>query len=235
MLPLRGCTAIRRRSWTGRPRWWDSGAALRGGSPWSVAGRTLRRGRSADGTDRRNRQCAWVSHRADHSSRKHRAISLWFRPISTQSFPPEHRSIPGATEKDGTDRLEAPGACDNGAGIAGLLAVAHALTQAKAELQCRCCSWAMWARRAKAICAGFATFMQAALGWPHRRAYRSRRRRSGLRCDPGAGEPPLPGHDHADPADTVLPMPARPTRLRHWPWRWLPRHEPPFPTSLGPL
>ncbi|MGD0831878.1 MAG: M20/M25/M40 family metallo-hydrolase [Terracidiphilus sp.] len=32
------------------------------------------------------------------------------------------------------DRLEAPGACDNGAGLAGLLAVASALIQAKAEL-----------------------------------------------------------------------------------------------------
>jgi acetylornithine deacetylase/succinyl-diaminopimelate desuccinylase-like protein len=32
------------------------------------------------------------------------------------------------------DRLEAPGACDNGAGVAGLLAIAHALVQAKAEL-----------------------------------------------------------------------------------------------------
>jgi tripeptide aminopeptidase len=32
------------------------------------------------------------------------------------------------------DRLEAPGACDNGAGVAGLLAIAHALIHAKAEL-----------------------------------------------------------------------------------------------------
>jgi acetylornithine deacetylase/succinyl-diaminopimelate desuccinylase-like protein len=32
------------------------------------------------------------------------------------------------------DRLEAPGACDNGAGVVGMLAVAHALVQAKAEL-----------------------------------------------------------------------------------------------------
>jgi acetylornithine deacetylase/succinyl-diaminopimelate desuccinylase-like protein len=32
------------------------------------------------------------------------------------------------------DRLEAPGACDNGAGIAGLLAIAHALVEARAEL-----------------------------------------------------------------------------------------------------
>jgi acetylornithine deacetylase/succinyl-diaminopimelate desuccinylase-like protein len=32
------------------------------------------------------------------------------------------------------DRLQAPGACDNGAGVAGMLAIAHALIQAKAEL-----------------------------------------------------------------------------------------------------
>jgi acetylornithine deacetylase/succinyl-diaminopimelate desuccinylase-like protein len=32
------------------------------------------------------------------------------------------------------DRLEAPGACDNGAGVVGMLAIAHALVQARAEL-----------------------------------------------------------------------------------------------------
>ncbi len=32
------------------------------------------------------------------------------------------------------DRLEAPGACDNGAGVAGMLAIAHALIQARVEL-----------------------------------------------------------------------------------------------------
>ncbi len=32
------------------------------------------------------------------------------------------------------DRLEAPGACDNGAGVVGMLAIAHALVHAKAEL-----------------------------------------------------------------------------------------------------
>jgi tripeptide aminopeptidase len=32
------------------------------------------------------------------------------------------------------DRLQAPGACDNGAGVVGLLAIAHALIQAKVEL-----------------------------------------------------------------------------------------------------
>jgi acetylornithine deacetylase/succinyl-diaminopimelate desuccinylase-like protein len=32
------------------------------------------------------------------------------------------------------ERLEAPGACDNGAGVVGMLAIAHALVQAKVEL-----------------------------------------------------------------------------------------------------
>jgi acetylornithine deacetylase/succinyl-diaminopimelate desuccinylase-like protein len=32
------------------------------------------------------------------------------------------------------DRLEAPGACDNGAGVAGMLAIAHALVQSHVEL-----------------------------------------------------------------------------------------------------
>ena len=40
---------------------------------------------------------------------------------------------PSLTEKNGTDRMEAPGACDNGAGIAGLLALANALAHAQAD------------------------------------------------------------------------------------------------------
>jgi acetylornithine deacetylase/succinyl-diaminopimelate desuccinylase-like protein len=45
-------------------------------------------------------------------------------------FPAE---IPLNPVVDG-DRLQAPGACDNGAGVVGMLAIAHALVQAKAEL-----------------------------------------------------------------------------------------------------
>jgi len=45
--------------------------------------------------------------------------------------------FPAATplniKRDG-DRLEAPGSCDNGAGLAGMLALAHALLHAKVEL-----------------------------------------------------------------------------------------------------
>ena len=35
---------------------------------------------------------------------------------------------------DGAERLEAPGACDNGAGVVGMLAIAHALIQSKVKL-----------------------------------------------------------------------------------------------------
>lgn len=48
-------------------------------------------------------------------------------------FPAGTPIHPVVTESDGVARLEAPGACDNGAGIAGLLALAHALLQSNAE------------------------------------------------------------------------------------------------------
>jgi acetylornithine deacetylase/succinyl-diaminopimelate desuccinylase-like protein len=38
------------------------------------------------------------------------------------------------TQKDGVERVEAPGICDNGAGVAGMLAIVHALIHAKAEI-----------------------------------------------------------------------------------------------------
>ena len=41
---------------------------------------------------------------------------------------------PVLDEPDGFFRLQAPGACDNAAGVVGLLAIAHALVQAKMEL-----------------------------------------------------------------------------------------------------
>jgi tripeptide aminopeptidase len=49
-------------------------------------------------------------------------------------FPAGTPLNPSLTHKDGIDRLEAPGACDNGAGVAGMLAVAHALIQARVDL-----------------------------------------------------------------------------------------------------
>ena len=63
------------------------------------------------------------------------------------------------------DRLEAPGACDNGAGVAGLLAIAHALVHAKVELPAPLSFWAMWAKRAKATCAACAISTSQAR-WP---------------------------------------------------------------------
>ncbi len=38
------------------------------------------------------------------------------------------------TRKDGVERLEAPGICDNAAGVVGMLAIVHALIHAKAEV-----------------------------------------------------------------------------------------------------
>lgn len=49
-------------------------------------------------------------------------------------FPAGTTIAPLLIQKDGVDRLEAPGACDNGAGIVGLLALAHALTHGHVEL-----------------------------------------------------------------------------------------------------
>jgi len=49
-------------------------------------------------------------------------------------FPPGTPSNPKLCEANGAMRLEAPGACDNGAGVAGLLALAHAVLEAKIEL-----------------------------------------------------------------------------------------------------
>jgi len=49
-------------------------------------------------------------------------------------FPPGTPLHPVLTETDGIGRLQAPGACDNAAGVAGILALANALVQAKVEL-----------------------------------------------------------------------------------------------------
>jgi tripeptide aminopeptidase len=49
-------------------------------------------------------------------------------------FPAETPLNPVLTQTDGASRLEAPGACDNGAGVVGMLAIAHALVQSKLEL-----------------------------------------------------------------------------------------------------
>lgn len=48
-------------------------------------------------------------------------------------FPAETPIRPIRSLKEGVDWLEAPGACDNGAGLAGLLAIASALVQGKVE------------------------------------------------------------------------------------------------------
>ena len=49
-------------------------------------------------------------------------------------FPAGTSLQPSITRVDGTSRLSAPGACDNGAGVIGMLALAQALVHAKAKL-----------------------------------------------------------------------------------------------------
>jgi tripeptide aminopeptidase len=49
-------------------------------------------------------------------------------------FPAGTPLIPLLSEADGIGRLQAPGACDNAAGVVGMLAIAHALVQAKLVL-----------------------------------------------------------------------------------------------------
>jgi tripeptide aminopeptidase len=52
-------------------------------------------------------------------------------------FPAGTPLNPVVIQKDGIDHLDAPGACDNGAGVVGMLAIAHALVQSKAEFPAR--------------------------------------------------------------------------------------------------
>jgi len=49
-------------------------------------------------------------------------------------FPAGTPLHPALKSIDGSERLEAPGACDNGAGVVGMLAVAHALVESGIEL-----------------------------------------------------------------------------------------------------
>jgi tripeptide aminopeptidase len=49
-------------------------------------------------------------------------------------FPIETPLNPVLTRVDGSNRLSAPGSCDNAAGVVGMLAIAHALTQSKVKL-----------------------------------------------------------------------------------------------------
>jgi acetylornithine deacetylase/succinyl-diaminopimelate desuccinylase-like protein len=49
-------------------------------------------------------------------------------------FPAETPIHPAISEIDGAARIEAPGACDNGAGVVGMLAIARALVESNAQL-----------------------------------------------------------------------------------------------------
>jgi len=98
------------------------------------------------------------------------------------------------------DRITAPGVCDNGAGVVGMLAVAHALVQSQVEVAAPILFLATWARKAKATCAGCAASISSRrwpVALPRTLCWTARGRRS---RDPGSGQPPLSGDDH-------------------WPWR----------------
>jgi tripeptide aminopeptidase len=49
-------------------------------------------------------------------------------------FPAETLLRPVVAQIDGAARIEAPGACDNAAGVVGMMAIAHALIESKAQL-----------------------------------------------------------------------------------------------------
>jgi acetylornithine deacetylase/succinyl-diaminopimelate desuccinylase-like protein len=49
-------------------------------------------------------------------------------------FPADTPLSPIVSQVDGAARIEAPGSCDNGAGVVGMLAIAHALVQSKVDL-----------------------------------------------------------------------------------------------------
>ncbi len=94
------------------------------------------------------------------------------------------------------DRLEAPGACDNGAGVAGMLAIAHALVAGQgrvagaADFSGQC-----GRRRARATCAACAiSTARAALAGRIAAHIVLDGAGRGLGRDPGPGQPPLPGH-----------------------------------------
>lgn len=71
---------------------------------------------------------------ADHAPESTGPIVVLSAHLDTV-FPAETPVRPSRTERDGVDRLEAPGACDNGAGLAGLLALAFAMIHARVEIR----------------------------------------------------------------------------------------------------
>ena len=97
----------------------------------------------------------------------------------------------------GGDRLQAPGACDNGAGVAGMLAIAHALVKAKVELAAPLIFLGNVGEEGEGDLRGVRHLYQPErAGRPHRRAHCAGRRGRGLGRYPGPGQPPLPGHRH---------------------------------------
>ena len=88
------------------------------------------------------------------------------------------------------DRLEAPGACDNGAGVAGMLAIAHALVQSRVELPAPLVFLGNVGEEGEGDLRGVRhLYSQSRSGRPHRRPHRSGRRRRRLGRHPGPGQP----------------------------------------------
>ncbi len=134
MPPSPGCMEILRKSWTGRRGWWRSRRLLLakrlGESGWLPA---LPRLGSATSKPTLPATCSACCAPPNFPLKAPAPIVVLSAHLDTV-FPAETPIRPVVSRVDGSDRLEAPGACDNGAGLVGMLAIAHALVQAKTEL-----------------------------------------------------------------------------------------------------
>ena len=87
-------------------------------------------------------------------------------------FPADTPLNPTVTSEDGVTTLRAPGACDNGAGVAGMLAIVHALIQAKVNLASPLLVSGQRRRRGRGRPARCAPLLSSAgVGRPRGRAY----------------------------------------------------------------
>jgi tripeptide aminopeptidase len=133
------------------------------------------------------------SSRSQPVAGKHRPHRRPFRAHLDTVFPAETPLDPVVNG----DRLEAPGACDNGAGVVGLLAIANALAEPTSRIaRIPALSWQRGRRRRRRSARRPPSLQPERAGRPHRRPHRSRRRRRRLRRHPGPGQQALPGGDH---------------------------------------
>ena len=232
---LPGSTGIPRTSWTGRRRWWRFPRRPSANRPGRMDCRhALPRPGSQTSKPTKSETSLGFCIRLAIIPKAPGTMVVVSAHLDTV-FPAETPINPRVTEKDGTERLEAPGACDNGAGIAGLLAVAHALIHAEADLAAPLLFVGNVGEEGEGDLRGIRHLYAAA---PSPAASpptsfltaRARTRPSLRRWEAAASR-----SDSADPAATALPMPAPPTPSPPWPWRWPLWLEPPSPTSPGPL